>query len=317
MVCSERLRALAFISLVAACSFDRSALDRLRCESNDDCGAGTYCSEGYCLSNEQRQDMGPDTAPDLTPDMCIPAGDDDGDGFDDVCADNCPGLANPEQTDSDGDRAGNDCDCVANNPGYASTVINDLFNSDTGALTPLSGSWMISGGFLLQTAADGEALDWVPGASSNAHNIQANLTIGASGTGAMGHNAAGLLVRAEGLTATDGTAYLCGVDLLPSPRVWLARADFTAGTVTELDGTDFPYESATSNWMARFHFLRFEAQTDEMTCTLCNGAITPVCSSQLADAIATDGTHTMGSVGLFTLGAAANFGFVRACGDVP
>jgi len=46
---------------------------------------------------------------DEIPDECQPELDSDGDGRIDVC-DNCPSIANPAQTDDDGDGLGNECD---------------------------------------------------------------------------------------------------------------------------------------------------------------------------------------------------------------
>jgi cysteine-rich repeat protein len=65
-----------------------------QCTDDSDCEAGFSCREG----------------------LCIPI-DSDGDGIADV-RDNCPGFANPNQTDTDGDGAGDDCDPNPTRPDY-------------------------------------------------------------------------------------------------------------------------------------------------------------------------------------------------------
>jgi hypothetical protein len=317
MLCSVRVRLLATLALLGACSFDSSKLDALRCNTDDDCHDSLkHCCGGYCLLAAGCTDMGPgDGHADATADVVSDRDlrDDDGDGVANW-QDNCPEVPNADQTDSDGDGAGNACDCLPTNPGYAATLDDDLFDSDTGTLVGVSGTWAVSGGGLFrQTAPDGKAFSWVPGASSAAHFISTTMKVNAAGTAALGHNAAGVILRAQNLTASAGTAYLCGVDLAAPRSVWIARVDLAgAGTLVELASAALPFEPGASMW-AGFNGIHAEANGDSVTCRCINGSD----STQTVDVSASDASYATGSAGFFTLGVQADFGYITACGDRP
>jgi hypothetical protein len=320
MLSSARLRALWIPALSAAlplggCSFDTAALDELRCERTAHCGPLSYCTDaGFCLSSHA--DSTPDGPRDAEVDLCSPGSDDDGDGVDN-CQDNCLAVANATQLDSDGDRAGNECDCLPTNQAYALTVVADMFDTGMGGLVGVTGSWSVGGGFLEQTTADGKALSWVPGVDSAAHFINANLRVGVNGTQAIGKNAAGLIFRASGLTASAGTAYLCGVDLAMPRTLFLARANFSGtGSLTTLDSEPlmptFSFDPGAQSW-ASFHALNVATDGDVMNCRLTN-SLDP---GEIVEVSASDTMLGSGSAGFFTLGTESDFGFVTACGDAP
>lgn len=85
-----RLTALLIV-LLPACSGDADTFanipdDATRCVVHQDCERGEVCQDTRCLPGDLDNDGVPDTA------------------------DNCPGISNTPQTDSDGDGAGDPCD---------------------------------------------------------------------------------------------------------------------------------------------------------------------------------------------------------------
>jgi len=310
-----RVRLVTLISLLAACSFDRGALDELRCRSNDDCAPGIYCRDGYCLALDRNQDAAvPDMTPQPDAEICRDPDDEDEDGL--TCDDLCPGLSSPDNTDNDGDGAGNPCDCQREDAAFAATLIDDLFNEDAGLLTGVVGIWQFVSGFYQQLQDNGVTLSWIADANSEDFSINTSLFVRQNGSAGLGHNAAGVIFRAQNLTPSAGTAYLCGVNLATPRRAWLAVMDFGAGTVTELDSISLPFNPPAANWPDP-HFIRLVAIGDEISCTVCDGTVTPLCSSGAVTATATDATHTEGTVGFFTFGTEADFNFMKACGDPP
>lgn len=246
--------------------------------------------------------------------VCRDPDDTDGDGL--TCDDLCPGLNTVDNTDNDGDGAGNACDCQRENAAFAATLIDDLFNEDPGTLTGVIGIWQFVSGFYQQLQENDVALSWVADANSKDFSVYTSMFVRQNGTAGLGYNAAGVSVRVQNLTSTTGTAYLCGVDLATPRRVWLARLDHGAGAVNELDGATLPFNPPASNWPDP-HFIRLEVIGNEITCTICDGTVTPLCSTGFAIASAIDSTYTAGTVGFFTLGTETDFNFLRACGDPP
>ncbi len=145
------------------------------CPADEVCvttGAGSFCqAPGGPLVPDAAVDGGADAAPDA------PSTDRDGDGVPNAM-DNCPDTANPDQADEDGDSLGDVCDpCppssdntdddsdgVANDcdprPAMAGEHIAffDGFNS-TQPGWAFTGTWTISNGSLVVSAADGTYLN--------------------------------------------------------------------------------------------------------------------------------------------------------------
>lgn len=83
-----------------------------------------------------------------------PGVDEDGDNvLNDV--DNCPGIYNPTQDDSDGDNVGDVCDPHPSTPGDH-IAFTEFFEGNTFAVTPGVGTWMLGNGALTSVGpADG------------------------------------------------------------------------------------------------------------------------------------------------------------------
>jgi Cys-rich repeat protein len=95
------------VILLAAC-YAPVIPSEVPCSANGDCPAGQTCSAGKCALTAGT--LPPDGAPSTDGAIIPPAGDRDHDGVPDV-SDNCPDVANPDQTaNEDGDKFGDACD---------------------------------------------------------------------------------------------------------------------------------------------------------------------------------------------------------------
>jgi Thrombospondin type 3 repeat len=82
------------------------------CVTNAECGAGNFCDGGTCARDHSSCLVGADCPPDIPcePRPVVAASPDtDRDGIPDQL-DDCPFVANPAQTDTDGDGVGDACD---------------------------------------------------------------------------------------------------------------------------------------------------------------------------------------------------------------
>jgi len=245
---------------------------------------------------------GPDM--DLPPQPDAPS-DVDGDGIPDGMYDNCNGVFNPDQIDSDNDNAGNACDCAPTDADIQDTVLDDELIVDSGQFTPVDGAWSYLAGVYHQTDANDLARSWRPTDDLEELSIDTSLAIAGMGsTGALGSAFAGVALRASGFATgpAAGQAYVCGTD---GANVLIAALDAGAGTLTTLASATLPFALASSAP------LYASAKLDMLVCRITN----PADAGDAVQVSASDTTFASGSTGLVTNGMAADFSFARICGE--
>ena len=256
------------------CVFKGGGADAYRCGPGGTCAAGLECIDGICVT-ATGSDGGTDGA--------------EGDGPTDGPAEGGPGPDGPTQ--QDGPRQQD----------AAPGCVFDPLTADQGTFTPVlaSATWQFGSGSYNETLADDLHVSWISGAGGDQVSMQALVTPVAQGRPQFDTpngnfaSAAGVIVRASGISTSSVTGYFCGVDLR-GPRLLLGRMSgpysSPHGTFTILGSQDMTVTMNTA------YLVQAEAQGGALTCT---------CDT--AQVNANDTTIATGSVGLFTLGARARF----------
>lgn len=261
-------------------------------------------------------DAASDAPIDAIPPGCVPIGhDDDADGVDDGC-DNCPGLPNPQQGDSDSDTVGDACD-----PSFAPD--DDIIGFDSFAVptswASVRGSWARSDETYDQfDLAAATSLARRPLVDLGAPELTVDITFSITGTLplAVGENPGlrGLgvwFVATGGSAGTDPDGYLCEITAdLASPSAFL-RTDLTERQQSNLktiaSGTIIA--GLPDGQTGRIRIAR-SATDNARTCQIWIGT-----SMVLLPAAST--TFTTGSLGLRTLNTAVSIQSVTIYGKKP
>lgn len=230
-----------------------------------------------------------------------PPTDVDADGvFDEF--DNCPGVFNPDQFDTDQDSSGNACDCAPLDVDLSETELDDELDTDLTQFTVVDGLWGFFGGVYRQSDPDGLSRAWRPSEDLTAVSIETRVDLGSAGAGAVGGvGFAGVALRATGFaTGPAGQAYVCGSD---GDALQIGILDAGAGTYTSLTSQVLPFSMTTSAP------LLASAKGDTLACRITN----PADSTDWLEITAVDSSLDSGATGLVTNGWAADYAFARIC----
>jgi hypothetical protein len=297
--------ALGF-GLVASCSFDGGRADEYRCGSGGTCPDGYYCDYGICVATAALQDAGAD-APAPTDGPASTDGPVAGDGP----LPDAPVTDAPPQQDAVPQDVAPQQDAVQEDAppqqDAGSGCLFDPLTADLGHFTPVltAASWQYGAAGYAQSDANDLHLTWVSGSGGDAVSLQVLVQPTAQGQAQFDNpkgnfaSVAGVVVRASGLTATNVTGYLCGVDLR-GQRLLLGRMQ---GTYAAGNG-DFTVLGQQAMTVALDGHYPVTADAQGTTIT---------CSSGTTTLSVTDATIATGSVGLFTLGARATFSAALYC----
>ena len=267
------------------CVFKGSGADAYRCGPGGTCAAGLECVDGICVTATQ-SDGGGDAA--------------EGDGAPDGPAEGGPGPDGPGQQDAQQD--------VPPQQDAATGCVFDPLTDDLGTFTPVlaSSTWQFGSGSYNETLADDLHISWISRTGGDQVSMQALVTPIAQGRPLFNSpngnfaSAAGVMVRASGVSTSSVTGYFCGVDLRNGGRLLLGRM---SGAYSPTHGTFTIVGSQTMTVALNTAYLvHAEAQGGALTCT---------CGTTQVSA--NDTTVATGSVGLFTLGARARFADALYC----
>jgi hypothetical protein len=263
------------------CVFKGGGADAYRCGPGGTCAAGLECVDGVCVTATQSDGGG---------DAAEPDGPGDQDG---------PGPDGPGQADAQQD--------AARQQDAAPGCVFDPLSSDQGTFTPVlaSSTWQFGSGSYNETYADDLHVSWIDGAGGDHVSMQASVRPVAQGRPLFDSpngnfaSAAGVIVRASGLSSSSVTGYFCGVDLR-GQRLLLGRM---SGAYSPSNGT-FTILGSQSLTVAisNSYLVQADAQGGALTCT-----------SGTTQVSANDSAIATGSVGLFTLGARASFTDAMYC----
>jgi hypothetical protein len=250
-------------------------------------------------------DGGVDTDGPPPPPPPPPPTDDDMDGVPDEY-DNCVGVFNPDQlnTDQDAPAHGDACDCAPNDRDLAATVLDDPLDTDSGQLTAVDGTWGYFGGVYRQTEVDGLARSWRPGDDLDVVSVDTEVRLTGSGSAGTMPPMAGIVLRAGGFAAgpAAGQAYVCATDG-GSLLIGLLDAGAGSGLVTVLANQILPFSLTVA---APLHA---GADGTRLSCSLTN----PADPTESVAIRAVDAALSSGSTGFVTNGMSADFTFARIC----
>jgi hypothetical protein len=267
--------------VAGGCVFKGGAADPYRCGPGGACPEGLQCVDGICVTAVPG-DAGSDAA--------APDGQTDGPGQED----------GPQQQD------GGPLDGPPQQDAAPGCVFDPLtVNAGTFTAVLASSSWQFAATGYSQNLADDLHDTWISGAGGDHVSLQAVVMPTAQGRSLFSSpngnfaSAAGVIVRASGLSNTSATGYFCGVDLR-GQRLLLGRM---SGAYSASNGvfTILGSQSMTVSLNTAYP-VRAEAVGDAITC---------VSGSTQIDL--NDATVATGSVGLFTLGARARFTNAMYC----
>lgn len=238
----------------------------------------------------------------------------DGDGVADG-ADNCPGLANADQADGDGDVFGDACDCDPGDPALAAELlVQDPLTADAGKTAPATGfaagSWTYGAGGLAQNRLVDDGVDAIYLATPPVGDVMIEVT--AASTEFIEFDATDLRQVALIAGASDAAgafaAVGCGIEvvdgLTPTQKTSALRlgGSATAVTTTPLQRTDRAAVLANEEV-----YLRLELKAGTLTCT----AVLDAADTTTATAMGLPAAP--GRIGLYARESKARFRDVRAC----
>ena len=312
------------ILLLAGCQFDSSKLEERECAQGATCATGYTCCQGYCLLNGRCPDMGHDSQikyDQPKPDANL-ALDKDGDGKVNSL-DNCPSTYNPGQSDADGDKVGDVCDCAPYNRYVAHTTFEIGSFSSPVPFTPVdqASDWQLVSGVYIQHSQD-KVRRAAHNVFTGLSNAMALVKLQLRGQGDDGLTTpakpvsmAGLILRSSKLAPGAGNGYYCGLDIR-NGRLVIGETtgnDLGQGKLplhTDPDNASDPPGRKISNGVQlnRPYTIMFEVRGDELICqVLLTDNVTTV------ETKLTDTTLTTGGMALFTVGASARFDTVKLC----
>ena len=303
-----------------SCRFDASRLEERSCASDEQCGAGQICCRGYCVLGGICPDASVSDAGNFQSDGSDE--DRDGDGVPNV-TDNCPDVSNAPQSDADGDKTGDLCDCAPTDKDFGKTLINiSTFDGQAVQFTPVEveSNWRVSTRFYQQTGRDGvNRARHVLEATEDAMAVVTAqmLATGDDGltlpAGTLSNaNIVGVVLRASGLSTGRGSGYYCALDR-GNLRVYIGKTrsdDLSQGRISLFSDTaGVPGRRIEQPINLNQPLtLSFRVLGEELRCALLlNGGVR-------VEAVATDSEIKSGGMALFTAGAAAAYETVKVCG---
>jgi hypothetical protein len=236
-------------------------------------------------------------------------------------SDNCPDSWNPEQTDVDQDGMGDACDCVPTDPVFGPTTVDITSFTDGSPFDPVESpeSWKVVGSSFLQTSPDGVHRAAHPMSPKAGFVASIQLRLKESGDDSLSDPAedlalGGIMARTANLGPASGDSYYCAIDLA-GQRLVMARTtgdDLASHTVTLMPSPTDPFgkpgKPITTGLQADTPYrLVFRVDGDQLQCQVILGAASIIEVTEEDDAL------DAGGMGLFTVGASAEFEAVKVC----
>jgi hypothetical protein len=321
--CSKRIFLLAAALPLLQCSFNSARLEERVCGTGGACENGMVCCRGYCVLPLTCPDAGSDALPlplDLPHADRDCTHDRDCDGVPDD-RDNCPDVVNPTQSDADGDKIGDACDCAPTDPAFSLTVVDLSGFTDPAPFSAVESAddWRVVGSAFSEVVKDRLHRATSTSSAQKGFLVTSRLRFSEGGDDGLMDPAknisfAGIVIRTADLGAKSGSGYYCGLDLA-SGRLLLAR---TKGSDLAND-TMFLYPSPTDPFgepgkpiklgvkTLQAYSLTFRAEGEDLTCSVS----LPDTSNVEINEKSTDLAE--GGFGLFSVGASTFFETVRAC----
>jgi hypothetical protein len=291
------LLALLCLPLVAAgCTFDDSRLQQQACGAGGTCPAGRSCCGGYCVTPGSCPDAAPADGKRLV-DGPVPELDRDGDGVPDVT------------------------DCAPTNPRFQKTGLEITTFTDPSPFRPIENAadWRVIGGALQQVSTT-NVRRAVHGMAAQ-QDLVANVRLQFAGKGDDGLTEpagnvalAGVVVRAAGVAAGFGSGYYCAVDMA-NARLVIGRTsgdDLQKKRMLLLPDAGNPVDPpgrrlGTPVLQALSYQLKMTAEGRKLTCQVVQPNLA------LVETSVDNAVSGTGQLGLFTVGAAAQFETVKVC----
>ena len=244
------------------------------------------------------------------------APDGDGDGIPDR-ADNCPALSNQTQTDTDGDKIGDACDCEPTDALVAAyAVVSDDLSTDQGKFAPAvdlpAASWGFSAGAyrqvrLAQGASD--AAFSISKSSAMLRDIFVEVRASSTEIATYATNHRQILIL-SGASSSGGTfsATACGLEvvdgLVPTQKISVLGLSGSPASVTTTATTrvDRPAVQPGEEFV-----LRMQVRAGEITCSVKLG------DAAAFTATASGVTTVSGAVGLYTRETKGLFKNIKIC----